>query len=70
VERREDPDDRRRRIVSIADTARPAIEGWLGPGAAAWRQALQPLTPAERRLVVDTLRAYDRAVSERSAQAG
>ncbi|MBL7496563.1 winged helix-turn-helix transcriptional regulator [Frankia sp. CNm7] len=67
VERREDPDDRRRRIVSITDAGRPAIEGWLGPGAAAWRAALGPLTPAERSLVVDTLRAYERAANERAA---
>jgi DNA-binding MarR family transcriptional regulator len=69
VERREDPDDRRRRIVSITDTGRPAIEGWLGPAAAAWREALRPLTPAERHLVVNTLRAYERATSERAAPA-
>jgi DNA-binding MarR family transcriptional regulator len=69
VERREDPDDRRRRIVSITDAGRPAIEGWLGRGAAAWREALQPLTPAQRHLVVDTLRAYERAASERSSPA-
>ncbi|SQD97456.1 hypothetical protein FMEAI12_4110031 [Parafrankia sp. Ea1.12] len=69
VERREDPNDRRRRIVSIADVGRPAIEAWLGPGAAAWREALQPLAPAERRLVVDTLRAYERAAGKRAPPA-
>lgn len=69
VERREDPKDRRRRIVSIADVSRPAIEGWLGPGATAWREALQPLTTAERRLVVDTLRAYERATGRRASPA-
>jgi DNA-binding MarR family transcriptional regulator len=69
VERREDPDDRRRRIVSVTDAGRPAIEGWLGRGVAAWREALQPLTPAERRLVVDTLRAYERAIAERASPA-
>ncbi|WP_201784244.1 MarR family winged helix-turn-helix transcriptional regulator [Frankia sp. ACN1ag] len=69
VERREDPDDRRRRIVSIADVSRPAIEGWLGPGATAWREALQPLTPAERRLAVDTLRAHERATGKRASSA-
>lgn len=69
MERREDPDDRRRRIVSIADVSRPAIEGWLGPGATAWRAALQPLTPAERRLAVDTLRAHERATGKRASSA-
>ncbi|ORT98476.1 MarR family transcriptional regulator [Frankia casuarinae] len=70
VERREDPGDRRRRIVSITDAGRPAIEGWLGPAATAWREALGPLTSADRRLVVETLRAYERATSERSSPAG
>jgi DNA-binding MarR family transcriptional regulator len=65
VERHEDPDDRRRRIVSITAAGRPAIEGWLGPGTSAWREVLQPLTPAERHLVVSTLRAYERAASAR-----
>ncbi|OHV27541.1 MarR family transcriptional regulator [Parafrankia soli] len=69
VERHEDPDDRRRRIVSIADASRPAIEGWLGPGAAAWREALQPLTPAERSLFVETLRVYERASGRRASPA-
>jgi len=67
VERREDPDDRRRRIVSITATGRPAIEGWLSPGTRAWREALQPLTPAERHVVVSTLHAYERAASKRDS---
>jgi DNA-binding MarR family transcriptional regulator len=61
VERIEDDADRRRRIVRIAADRRPAIESWLGAGVGAWRQALDPLTPRERRLVVDTLRAYETA---------
>lgn len=61
VERTEDDADRRRRIVRIAPDRRPAIESWLGAGARAWRRALDPLTPHERRLVVDTLRAYETA---------
>jgi DNA-binding MarR family transcriptional regulator len=59
VERREDDDDRRRRIVSIAADRRQAITDWLGRGAARWRHALDPLTPAERRVVVETLRRYE-----------
>ncbi|HEY3870915.1 MAG TPA: MarR family winged helix-turn-helix transcriptional regulator [Actinocrinis sp.] len=65
LERREDDRDRRRRIVSLAEERRPAIEAWLAHGAAAWRTALGPLTPAQRRMFVDTLRAYERAVEER-----
>ncbi|GAA0284236.1 MarR family winged helix-turn-helix transcriptional regulator [Actinomadura nitritigenes] len=64
LERREDPADRRRTIVSVADAHLPAINGWLGQGAGAWRTALEPLTPAQRRLFIDTLLAYERAVTE------
>lgn len=59
VERREDDEDHRRRIVSIAPDRRQAITDWLGRGAPAWRYALDPLTPAQRRIVVDTLRRYE-----------
>src|SRR5882724_1150746 len=61
--RREDDADRRRRIVDISAESRPAISEWLSPGARAWRQALTPLTAAQRRLFVDTLLAYESAVS-------
>ncbi|MEQ4206975.1 MarR family transcriptional regulator [Actinopolymorpha sp. B17G11] len=64
LERREDDDDRRRRIVSIADAHRPAIDGWLARGATAWRNALEPLSPAERRLFVHTLRAYEEGIAD------
>ncbi|NUP26977.1 MAG: MarR family transcriptional regulator [Nocardia sp.] len=64
--RREDDDDRRRRIIDIAPRSRPAISEWLSPGARAWRAALNPLTPAQRRMLVDTLLAYEAAVEETS----
>lgn len=64
LERREDEHDRRRRIVSITASARPAISAWLARGATAWRRALAPLTPEQRRLFVDTLRAYEDAVAD------
>ena len=63
--RREDETDRRRRIVDIAADVRPAIAEWLQPGAAAWRTALEPLSPAEQRLVVDTFLAYEAATADR-----
>ncbi|GLY68823.1 MarR family winged helix-turn-helix transcriptional regulator [Amycolatopsis taiwanensis] len=62
LERREDDNDRRRRIVSIAEPNRPAIHDWLARGATAWQRALEPLTPAERQMVIDTLHAYQQAV--------
>jgi hypothetical protein len=34
------------------------------PGAAAWRRALAPLTPGQQRMFVDTLLAYEAAVTE------
>jgi DNA-binding MarR family transcriptional regulator len=64
LHRAEDDTDRRRRIVSIAPAARPAIAAWLAPGAEAWRRALGPLTPQQRRTVLDTLLAYEAAVAE------
>jgi DNA-binding MarR family transcriptional regulator len=64
LERREDEADRRRKIVSIADAHRDAINGWLGQGAGAWRKALAPLTAAERRMFVKTLAAYEAALGE------
>jgi DNA-binding MarR family transcriptional regulator len=59
LDRREDDADRRRTIVSIAAAHQPAIEDWLAAGARAWGAVLEPLTPAQRRVVVDTLLAYD-----------
>ncbi|GAA3686393.1 MarR family winged helix-turn-helix transcriptional regulator [Nonomuraea antimicrobica] len=63
LERREDDADRRRTIVSIADGHQDSIDEWLGYGAQAWRRALAPLTPAQRRMFVDTLLAYEQALS-------
>lgn len=63
LERREDEADRRRTIVSIADEHRPAIERWLANGAKAWQKALTPLTPAERRTVIEALSTYERELS-------
>ncbi|QVQ55093.1 winged helix-turn-helix transcriptional regulator [Spiractinospora alimapuensis] len=64
LERREDDADRRRTIVHIADAHRPAVEEWLSASARAWREVLAPLTPGQRRLVVDTLRAYEEALTD------
>ncbi|NUT51711.1 MAG: winged helix-turn-helix transcriptional regulator [Saccharothrix sp.] len=62
LERREDDEDRRRRIVSITDAKRPAIDAWLARGARAWRAALEPLTPDQRRVFVETFKAYEDAL--------
>ncbi|MEV1169238.1 MarR family transcriptional regulator [Nonomuraea sp. NPDC049784] len=63
LDRREDDADRRRTIVSIADRHAKSINEWLGYGATAWRQALEPLTSEQRRMFVDTLKAYEQALS-------
>ncbi|HEY8455472.1 MAG TPA: MarR family winged helix-turn-helix transcriptional regulator [Actinopolymorphaceae bacterium] len=59
LERRDDESDRRRRIVSIAERKRQAIDNWLARGATAWRGALEPLTPQQREMFVKTMRAYE-----------
>jgi DNA-binding MarR family transcriptional regulator len=63
LDRREDDADRRRTIVNIAEAARPAVDAWLADGARAWRAALDPLTPEQRQMFIETLRAYEREVS-------
>ncbi|MCP2165052.1 MarR family winged helix-turn-helix transcriptional regulator [Goodfellowiella coeruleoviolacea] len=69
LDRREDPADRRRTIVSVAERHRAAVDAWLSRGARAWRVALEPLTPEQRRLFVDTLLTYEReALAEDAAQ--
>jgi DNA-binding MarR family transcriptional regulator len=64
LERREDDADRRRRIVDITATRRPAIEEWLSPSTRAWRTALAPLNPAERDMVLSTLLAFEAALED------
>ncbi|ADD45628.1 MarR family winged helix-turn-helix transcriptional regulator [Stackebrandtia nassauensis] len=65
--RLEDENDRRRRIIDITDATRPDIETWLANGARAWHQALDPLTPEQRRLFIDTLLAYETALERTNA---
>ncbi|HEY0815033.1 MAG TPA: MarR family transcriptional regulator [Pseudonocardia sp.] len=64
VRRRADETDRRKRIVDLTDTGRPAVTQWLSPGAKAWREALDPLTPEQRRLVVETMLAFEAAFTK------
>lgn len=62
LERREDPDDRRRAIVTLSDTHRDAIDAWLARSAQAWQEALEPLTDSERALFIKTLKTYEDAI--------
>ncbi|MGW3388803.1 MarR family winged helix-turn-helix transcriptional regulator [Streptomyces cinereoruber] len=64
LERVEDPADRRRKIVSISERYRVAIDAWLGRSADAWRAALAPLDARERRMFIETLAAYEHGLAE------
>ncbi|WP_433559058.1 MarR family winged helix-turn-helix transcriptional regulator [Pseudonocardia xinjiangensis] len=70
LDRHEDPADRRRKIVSIAEAYRAVIADWLAPGADSWREVLEPLEPQLRRVVVEVLRAYERTVEQRTSPDG
>ncbi len=61
--RENDPADRRRTIVGLTGdpVTRSAIERWLASGAAAWREAFEPLTPDERAVFVRTIEIYEGA---------
>ncbi|MDT0542031.1 MULTISPECIES: MarR family winged helix-turn-helix transcriptional regulator [Streptomyces] len=65
LERRTDPADRRRTIVTITEDVetRSAIEAWLAHGANAWRRAFEQLTPDQRAMFVRTIETYEREVS-------
>jgi DNA-binding MarR family transcriptional regulator len=64
--RQEDEEDRRRRIVAIAPAFAAPIADWLAGSATAWTDVLAPLKPAERALVVATMRAYEEALDDRA----
>jgi DNA-binding MarR family transcriptional regulator len=63
LQRRQDHADLRRTIVNIAEEHHAAVDAWLSRGARAWRTALQPLTPAQRQTVIETLQVYERELS-------
>ncbi|WHM40469.1 hypothetical protein [Streptomyces sp. BPTC-684] len=58
-----DRTDQQRRGLGVTGSA------WLAPGATAWRRALEPLTPEQRQMFVDTLRVYEDAMSGGDAAA-
>ncbi|CCA53584.1 hypothetical protein SVEN_0297, partial [Streptomyces venezuelae ATCC 10712] len=50
--------------LSCRAAHRAAIDGWLGRSAGAWRVALAPLDAAQRRMFLETLGAYEHALSD------
>lgn len=64
LDRQEDPNDRRRTIVSIAEKHREAVGRWLSAAAGAWQKALAPLTDEQRDLFVATLLRYEQTLAE------
>jgi DNA-binding MarR family transcriptional regulator len=66
LRRHQDDADLRRTIVSIAEQHHAAVNDWLSKGAHAWRTALEPLTPALRRTVIETLQGAATASARRA----
>ncbi|MEV6333435.1 MarR family winged helix-turn-helix transcriptional regulator [Nocardia vinacea] len=63
LERRSDAADRRRTIVAIAAAHEKSVNAWLGGSARAWRKVLEPLNAEQRRMFVETLRAYEQELA-------
>ncbi|MFD4024879.1 MarR family winged helix-turn-helix transcriptional regulator [Streptomyces sp. NPDC058576] len=65
VDRRPDPGDGRRSIVSISEdpTTREAVDAWLTSSARAWHQVLDGLSPEERATVVRVIHGYEEALA-------
>lgn len=66
VDRRADPGDGRRSIVSLTEDAgtREAVDAWLASGARAWRKVFDDLSPQERATFVHAIQRYEEAVAE------
>ncbi|WP_395685350.1 MarR family winged helix-turn-helix transcriptional regulator [Aestuariivirga sp.] len=56
VETRPDPHDGRRMLVAITASGREAVRRGVGPGEQISAQTLKPLSPPERKLLLDLLR--------------
>jgi DNA-binding MarR family transcriptional regulator len=65
--RQEDDADRRRRIVAIARGFTAPIAEWLSGSATAWAEVLAALTPADRAMVVSTMRAFEAALDRHAS---
>ncbi len=65
VDRRTDPDDRRRTIVALTEdpATRAAVEAWLANGARAWQKVFDGLSPVERATFVRAIQTYEAEVA-------
>jgi DNA-binding MarR family transcriptional regulator len=66
VDRRSDPGDGRRSIVSLTEdpSTREAVDTWLASGARAWRKVFDDLSPQERATFVHAIQSYEEALAE------
>jgi DNA-binding MarR family transcriptional regulator len=66
VERREDPEDRRRTVVTLEDATAKAVREWISARDRPLEQALASLDPAERAAFLKGLHALADALMEES----
>jgi DNA-binding MarR family transcriptional regulator len=66
VERREDPDDRRRTVVALSPATSKRVRAWLERRSKPLEQALARLDPKEREAFLKGLRALGDALMEES----
>jgi DNA-binding MarR family transcriptional regulator len=70
VERREDPINRRRTLVSLAESHRRTVEGFVAVRAAPLIRVLESLSPRDRAGFVAGLNAWAREVQHRPSPRG
>lgn len=68
IERSEDPDDRRRTILTIIRSKQRVVEEGLKSRAAPLRRTLEQLTPAQRKGLIAGLESLAREMSRQSEE--
>jgi DNA-binding MarR family transcriptional regulator len=68
IERREDPEDRRRTLVAVEEKTARAVADWLAERDRPLRRALDSLDEHEREVFLKGLRALGDALMEESAR--